>query len=147
MPLVNGKQPPGLRGKKHKVNGNQRASLGCQAALCEVKLIKREKKSLEMSDSGWINQSVIQGFMSLSMELPSSTSKDLCWIWENNPMYDIPLFFCCSGLSFLSFPSQFSCFPTFVLNSYQASPPQKTQKQEFVCSYCPSVHFLDWKSY
>lgn len=46
-----------------------------------------------MSKSGWVNQSVIQGFLSLSVELPFSTSKDLCWTWENNPMYDIPLLF------------------------------------------------------
>lgn len=45
-----------------------------------------------MSNSVQINQSVIQGFMSPSMELPCSTSKDLCWTWENNPMDNIPLF-------------------------------------------------------
>lgn len=46
-----------------------------------------------MSSSGWINRNVIQGFLSVSVELPFSTSKDLCWTWENNPMYDITLFF------------------------------------------------------
>lgn len=56
-----------------------------------------------MSSAGRINQSVIQGFLSLSMELPFSTSKDLCWTWENIPMYDSPLFFC-----------SFLCFPLFI---------------------------------
>lgn len=45
-----------------------------------------------MSNLGRINQSVVPGFMSLSMEPPSSTSKD-SWTWENNPMYDVPRFF------------------------------------------------------
>lgn len=64
-----------------------------------------------MSNSVQINQSVIQGFMSLSMELPSSTSKDLCWTWENNPLYNIPLF-----LLFQPLISEFSL--TVLLLSY-----------------------------
>jgi len=40
MHAANRKQSRGLEGKKHKVNGKQRASISCQAALCEVKLIK-----------------------------------------------------------------------------------------------------------